>query len=85
VRGPAVTTRQLAGALGRTLGKELRIVEIPAAAHVDVLQGAGLPREMAESVAEAYALLSTRSIEPAGDRIAGGATSVDEILRLAVR
>ena len=79
--GPSYSTRDMAEKLGRALGKSLRIVDIPAAAHVDALSQAGLPKPFAEAVAEMFACFASGRISPQGDRVERGATTLDEVLR----
>lgn len=78
--GPVSSVRDLAGALGRALGKELRIVDIPAAAHVDALTRAGIPAPFAEALAEMFSCFAAGRIAPRGDRAVFGTTTVDETL-----
>ncbi|HEY2929844.1 NAD(P)H-binding protein [Piscinibacter sp.] len=78
--GPAYSVRQMADKLGAALGKTLRVVDIPAAAHVDVLTRAGLPRQFAEALAQMYACFAAGRVTPRGDRVEAGCTTLDEIL-----
>jgi uncharacterized protein YbjT (DUF2867 family) len=80
VEGPSYTPRQLAQRLGDALGKALAVVEVPAAAHVDVLTQAGLPRPFAEAVAELQACLASGRISRQGDRLAPGTTTVEQVI-----
>jgi uncharacterized protein YbjT (DUF2867 family) len=79
--GPVYSTKQMADVLGKALGKELKVVEVPAAAHVDTLTGAGLPRAYAEAVAEMFACFAAGRVAPCGDRAVRGATTLDETVR----
>jgi uncharacterized protein YbjT (DUF2867 family) len=79
--GPSYSTRDMADKLGRALGKPLRIVDIPAAAHVDALSRAGLPRPFAEAVAEMFACFASGRISPQGDRVEKATTTLDDVLR----
>jgi uncharacterized protein YbjT (DUF2867 family) len=78
--GPAYSVRDMAERLGGALGKTLRVVDIPAAAHVETLTGAGLPREFAEALAEMFACFSSGRISPQGNRLERGTTSLDDVL-----
>jgi uncharacterized protein YbjT (DUF2867 family) len=79
--GPMYSVRQLAAKLGAALGRELRVVDVPPAAQVDVLTTqAGLPRQFAEAVAEMFACVASGRIAPRGDRMVPGTTTLDEIL-----
>ena len=78
--GPAYSIRQLADTLGAALGRKLQIVDIPAAGHVAALTQAGVPRPMAEAIAELYAALAAGRILPHGSRRRVGATTLDQVL-----
>jgi uncharacterized protein YbjT (DUF2867 family) len=79
--GPMYSVNQFAAKLGAALQRELRVVDVPAAAHVDVLiNEAGLPRPFAEALAEMFACLATGRVVPRGDRMVPGTTTLDEIL-----
>jgi len=78
--GPAYSVRQMAEKLGVALGKTLRLVDVPAPAHVDVLTRAGLPKQFAESLAEFFACVASGRVSPRGDRTVTGKTTLDEIL-----
>lgn len=78
--GPTYSTRDLAQALGGSLGKQLQIVDIPAPARVSALVQAGLPKSFAEEVAELYACFDSGRIAPVGDRALTATTTIDEIL-----
>jgi uncharacterized protein YbjT (DUF2867 family) len=83
--GPLYSARQFAEQLGAALGKDLRVVDIPASAHVDVLTQAGVPRQFAEALAELYACFAAGRVSPVGDRMVPGTTTLDEILPGLVR
>jgi len=80
VTGPTYSVRQLAATVGRAMGQTLRIVDIPAAAHVETLTAAGMSRPFAESFAELVACLASGRISQAGDRIVRGKTELEDIL-----
>ena len=80
VFGPAYSVRDLSDALGRALHRDLQIVDIPAAGHVDALTQAGLSPSFAEAVAELYECLAAGRLRPMGDRMMAGRTSIDEVL-----
>ncbi len=84
LQGPLYSPRQMAAALGKSLGKELRLVDIPAVAHVDVLGKAGLPPEVARAVAEMFAFIAAGRITARGDRGERGTTTLDDVLRAAL-
>jgi uncharacterized protein YbjT (DUF2867 family) len=79
--GPSYSVRDMAENLGRALRKSVRVVDIPAAAHVDALMKAGLPKQFAEAVAEMFACFASGRIMPRGDRMERGATTLDEVIR----
>ena len=78
--GPAYSVREMAEQLGRRLGRSLRVVDVPAEAHVEALTTAGLPRPFAEAVAEMFACFASGRISPEGDRVVTAATTLDETL-----
>jgi uncharacterized protein YbjT (DUF2867 family) len=80
VLGPMYSVRQLADGLGRAIGKSLRVVDVPAPAHVEVLTKAGLPKSYAEALAEMFACFATGRVAPRGDRKIVATTSLDETL-----
>jgi uncharacterized protein YbjT (DUF2867 family) len=81
VLGPPYTIRQVAEALGRVLGKDLEVVDIPAARQSDTLVEAGIPRPIADAVAEMFAAFNAGLIKPQGDRCLVGATMIEEVIR----
>jgi uncharacterized protein YbjT (DUF2867 family) len=80
VVGPSYSVRELATALGTTLGKELQVVDIPGPARQDVLVQAGLPASFAAEVAELYGCFESGRLRPEGDRMLSGPTRVEEVL-----
>jgi uncharacterized protein YbjT (DUF2867 family) len=78
--GPRYSVRQVADMLGSALHRTLRIVDIPAPRHVDALNGAGMPRPFAESLAELIGCLASGRISPSGDRAITGTTRLENIL-----
>jgi uncharacterized protein YbjT (DUF2867 family) len=80
LHGPAYSVRQTAQLVGKALGKELKVVDIPAAGHVDALVKAGFPKNIAESFAEMYAGFATGRIKPCGDRLVQGKTELAEVV-----
>jgi uncharacterized protein YbjT (DUF2867 family) len=77
LEGPIYTARQIAERLGAALGKTLKIVDIPAAAHVETLMRAGLPRVGAEGLAQMYGAIVAGRIAPHGDRLEQGSTPLE--------
>ncbi len=82
--GPAYSVRRMSHVLGRALGKTLRVVDFPAAAHVSVLMQAGLSESFAKAVAELYACTASGRIRPQGDRSITGTTTLEETVERLV-
>ncbi len=80
LHGPAYTVRQAAQMLGRALGRELKVVDVPAAQHVDALMKAGFSRNIAESFAEMYGGFAQGRIKPCGDLLVQGKTELSEVI-----
>lgn len=79
--GPTYSIRDLAQALGAAIGRDLRVVEVPPDAQLDVLTTkAGLPRPFAEALVEMFACVASGRITPRGDRMMAGTTTLGEIL-----
>lgn len=78
--GPAYSVRQLANALGTSLGRQLQVVDIPAAGRLPALLQAGLSPSFAEAVVELYACLKSGRIRPMGDRSVMGTTTIDQVI-----
>jgi uncharacterized protein YbjT (DUF2867 family) len=80
VIGPTYTVSQLVDKLAAAVGRQLQIVDVPAAGHIDALAKAGVPRPFAEAFAEMYGAFATGRVAPKGDRVVQGTTKIDEIL-----
>jgi uncharacterized protein YbjT (DUF2867 family) len=79
--GPSYSARDMAERLGRAIGKSVRVVDIPPAAHVEALTTkAGLPRPFAEALAEMFACLAAGRVRPQGDRVVSGTTTLEQVL-----
>ena len=78
--GPEYTPRQVCEKLAAALGVSLQLVEIPAAQRVDSLVQAGLPKGIAEVMAEMYGALEADRIATRGDRTEIGSTKLEEVL-----
>jgi uncharacterized protein YbjT (DUF2867 family) len=83
--GPTYSVRQVAEYLGAALGKSLEIVNIPAEGHVTALMQAGLPRQIAEAVAEMFDAFSAGRLIPQGDRSLHGRTTIDLVIAECLR
>jgi uncharacterized protein YbjT (DUF2867 family) len=79
--GPSYTIRQVAQVLGRVLGKDLEVVDIPPARQSDALVEAGIPRPVADAVAEMFAAFNAGLITPQGNRRLVGATTIEETIK----
>jgi uncharacterized protein YbjT (DUF2867 family) len=80
LHGPSYTIRQVAELLGKKLGKALKVVDIPAAGHVEAMTKAGFPESAAKVFAEMYAGFAKGIITPKGDRLVQGKTTLEETL-----
>ncbi len=78
--GPMYSPRDLASALGTSLGKEIQVVDVPPPARVGALVQAGLPQSFAEEVAELYACFDAGRIRPRGDRALAAKTTIQQTL-----
>ncbi|MCC6392936.1 MAG: NmrA family NAD(P)-binding protein [Bryobacterales bacterium] len=78
--GPMYSARQVCDALGKALGKPLRVVDIPAGGHVDALMQAGLARGLAEVMAEMYGAIGAGLLAAKGDRAVQGTTGIEETI-----
>lgn len=79
--GPSYTIRQVSEALGRVLGIDLKVVDVPPARQSDTLVEAGIPRPVADAVAEMFAAFNAGLITPQGDRRLIGATTIEETIK----
>jgi hypothetical protein len=71
----------VAEALGRALGKDLEVVDIPPSRQSDTLVDAGIPRSVADAVAEMFAAFNAGLITPQGDRRLVGATTIEDTIQ----
>jgi uncharacterized protein YbjT (DUF2867 family) len=78
--GPSYSVNQVAERLGTAIGRPLQVVDVPTARHVAALMDAGMPPQVAEAVAELFALLAAGRIAPAGDRQLMGTTTIDTVI-----
>jgi len=82
--GPSYSSRQLAAALGRALGKSLHVVELPPPAHADTFRKFGASRSAAEALAEMFACVASGRITPHGERTEHGTTEIDDVIASAL-
>ncbi len=85
LHGPSYSVRQLAQKIGKALGKELQIVDIPPDQQVGALTQSGLPQFLAETFVEMYEGFRSGQIVPKGDRMAHGSTEVDAVIAKLVQ
>lgn len=85
VFGPAYSMRQVARALGEALGRDLQVIDVPALRQSDTLAEAGVPRQIADAVAEMFAAFNAGLVTPQGERSLVGTTPIDEVIRDLVR
>jgi uncharacterized protein YbjT (DUF2867 family) len=83
--GPLYSIRQVAEHLGVSLRKTLVVVDIPPPRHSDTLVDAGVPRPIADAVAELFAAFNSGLIVPQGDRQLIGTTTIDTVIAQYVR
>jgi uncharacterized protein YbjT (DUF2867 family) len=81
VFGPCYSIREVARDLGAVLGREVQVVDIPPERHSSSLVEAGIPRPVAEAIAEMFSAFNAGLITPRGDRQLLGNTTIDETLR----
>ncbi|HUJ26195.1 MAG TPA: NmrA family NAD(P)-binding protein [Myxococcales bacterium] len=80
LHGPAISPRQQAEKIGKALGKNVQVVEVPPSEHVKAYQQAGMSRSLSEAFAEMMAGFASGAITPKGDRAEAGKTTFDETL-----
>ena len=80
LQGPSYSNRQAAQLLGKALGKELKIVDVPAAGRVSAMVQGGLPEHVAKVFAEMYEGFEKGLIKPKGDRMVRGKTELAEVV-----
>ena len=80
VLGPAYSIRLVARVLGRALGKELEVIDIAPARQSETMAEAGIPRPIADAIAEMFGAFNAGLITPQGDRSVVGGTPIDEVI-----
>lgn len=78
--GPSYSIRQVAEKLGKKLGKTLTIVDVPPAGQVAAMTQGGMSEELAGIFAEMNAGFASGNIQPKGDRLKFGRTSIDTVI-----
>jgi len=79
--GPKYSQRELAERLGKALGKELQVINIPESDWLPTLLKGGMPAKVAEVYAEMYSAFAKGIIKPCGDRMVEGKTTIDELVK----
>jgi uncharacterized protein YbjT (DUF2867 family) len=80
LQGPSYSIRQTAQLLGKALGKELKVVDIPAAGRVDALKQGGFNDHIAKVFAQMLEGFEKGIIRPTGDRLVQGKTELAEVV-----
>ena len=80
LQGPSYSIRQAAQLLGKALGKEVKVVDIPAADRVDALKQAGFNDHIAKVFAQMLEGFEKEIIRPTGDRLVQGNTELTEVV-----
>ena len=83
--GPTYTVAQIVDKLGKALGKQLQIVDVPPAGQVQGMIQGGVPAPFAEEFAEMYSAFATGKVAPKGDRIVKGTTEIDATISHLVK
>ena len=83
--GPVYSIRQVARVLGEALDKELQVIDIPPARQSDTLVDAGVPRPIADGIAEMFGAFNAGLITPQGDRSLVGSTPINDLIMRCVR
>jgi uncharacterized protein YbjT (DUF2867 family) len=78
--GPFHSVKESAELLGKAVGKQLNIVDIPPPGHVAAMTQAGVPKPMAEAFAEMYNAFNTGLVAPKGDRRETGTTPFADVI-----
>ncbi|MDQ2661207.1 MAG: NAD(P)H-binding protein [Actinomycetota bacterium] len=80
VRGPAYSEREVAGVLGKALGRELEVVVLPEDAWAPALVDAGFRPDAAEGIAQLYRADARGLLAPRGDRSIDVATPIEDTI-----
>ena len=80
IHGPAYSEVDLVEKLGAALGKKVQLVTVPPEGRAGALVQAGLPADLANLYAEMVGGFDKGIIGPKGDRMAHGATTLDETI-----
>ena len=84
ITGPSYTAAQAATLLGKRLGKELKVIEIPQQGWRDALLQGGMSPHWADLYVEMYAGFGKGLARPVGDKLVQGTTKLDETIALLV-
>jgi hypothetical protein len=78
--GPGYSIDEMAGLLGKALGRVLQVVAIPREAQVGALVGAGLSDELARAVVEMQACVESGRVPFHADRWVDCPTRLEQTL-----
>ena len=85
LHGPSYSMRQVAEKVGKAIGKQLNVIDVPKEGWVPALQQAGMPPQFAQVFAEMYEGFSSGKIVPKGDRTVHGKIEIDETIKQLVK
>jgi len=83
--GPSYSIREVARALGEAIGRELQIVDVPPSRQRDTLADAGVPRPIADALAELFGAFNAGLITPRGERLLVGTTPIEVVIANVLR
>jgi uncharacterized protein YbjT (DUF2867 family) len=78
--GPAVSMGQAAEKMGKALGKQLNVVNIPQAGWIPAFVQAGISQQFAGIMAEMLAFFASGKLALKGDRVIQATTPIDDVI-----
>jgi uncharacterized protein YbjT (DUF2867 family) len=81
--GPAYSAEQMSERLGKTIGRQLSIVDVPRAAQEQMFRQ-WMTRDAARAMIDTIECLCSGRIVAAGDRLERGATDFEQVIRTAL-
>ena len=85
ILGPPITPAEVAATLGRVLGKDVKLVNVPEAGRAPGLAQAGMPPQLVSLFTEMYSAFDKGLLRPVGDQLVKGTTTLEEVLRANVQ